>query len=83
MVWKDSLGLNSAFSEDGGENFSNIYLWNKSKLDKYIRYDYKENDNKEKHKFNSSFGTLYPDIKLVGFGKLKDAEEIIRNKKLK
>ncbi|MGO1468968.1 MAG: hypothetical protein ACTHW2_03005 [Tissierella sp.] len=78
VAWKDSLGLKSSFSKDEGETFSNIYLWKMSKASKYIRYDYRENENNASFKLNSSFGTIYPYISFIGFGELKDVEEITR-----
>lgn len=76
VVWKDTLGLNSSFSSDGGQTFSLIYLWQKTKTYNYVRYDYKQSKNNTKLKLNHSFGTIHPDIKFLGFGKLEDVDEI-------
>lgn len=81
IVWRDSLGLNSSFSKDSGETFSDIYLWKKAKLDKYVKYVYKEKEVNDKFKLNSSFGTIYPDIKFLGFGDLRGAQKIVRKNK--
>lgn len=78
LVWKDSLGLQSSVSADGGETFSKIYLWKRPKTSRYIRYDYKEARSNGSFKLNSSFGTIYPHISFLGFGELIDTEEIIR-----
>ncbi|OLS02943.1 hypothetical protein [Tissierella creatinophila] len=76
IVWKDTLGLNSSFSSDKGESFSTIYLWKKTKTYNYVRYNYKQKEDETKLKLNHSFGTIYPDIKFLGFGELKDVEEV-------
>ena len=78
VVWKDSFGLKSSFSDDRGENFSEIYLWKKTKTYKYVRYDYKDKGDNKDLKLNHSFGTIYPDINFLGFGELIDVEEIKR-----
>lgn len=78
VVWKDSFGLKSSFSDNNGEEFSPIYLWKRTKSYNYVRYDYKDNGDNWDLKLNHSFGTIYPDINFLGFGELIDTEEIKR-----
>lgn len=81
IVWNESNRLYSRFSMDGGNIWSSIYYWKESISQELIRYKYLKENNNSDFKFDFSFGTLNPEIKFVGFGPLKNAEEINAKKK--
>ncbi|HLS54265.1 MAG TPA: hypothetical protein VK031_09840 [Tissierellaceae bacterium] len=81
LVWKESLNLLSRYSLDQGQSWSPLYLWKDSKALDYYRYKYVSERDIKDTKFKYSFGTLYPDVKLLGFGALENVEEIPVKKK--
>lgn len=81
ICWIEYNHLVSCFSDDLGNSWSNPYLWKESKRINFLRYKYIDN-SKVKYKFNYSFGKEPPDLSFIGFGSLKDTEEIpLLNKK--
>jgi hypothetical protein len=82
VAWIEYDAVLSRFSIDGGENWSSIYLWRKSKSIDIVRYKYGDNSIKENNKkLNYSFGSIYPEISFIGFGPLEDVQEIPIKKK--
>lgn len=82
VVWKESLGLYSTYSLDIGATWSPIYLWKESKTIDYVRYKYIEGKPQVNNKLDYSFGTLYPDIKFLGFGALDNVEEVVKKNQI-
>lgn len=80
LVWNESLNLFSRYSEDHGATWSPIYLWEDSKKSDIVRYKYIENIGNRDMKLDYSFGTVGEEIKLLGFGPLKNVEEIDKKK---
>lgn len=76
IVWNESNKLLSRYSDDKGLNWSSIYLWKESKFIDMIRYKYISNVEDGDIDLDYGFGTMYPDIKFLGFGPLVNVEEI-------
>ncbi|MGN9165247.1 hypothetical protein ACTNDY_08255 [Tissierellaceae bacterium HCP3S3_D8] len=83
VVWNESSNLFSSYSLDNGDSWSSIYLWNESKSNNMVRYKYITNIVDRHVKFDYTFGSIYPDVKFLGFGPLNNVEEIIPKKKLR
>ena len=82
LIWLEYENILSRYSEDGGENWSPIYLWRESKEVDTVRYKYCEYlDEKNKKNFNYYFGKIYPEISFIGFGSLENTTEIPLKKK--
>lgn len=81
IVWNESLNVLSRFSKDNGTSWSPIYLWKESKISDFVRYKYVDKGFHENIILDYSFGTIYPDLKFLGFGVLDNVEEIGVKKK--
>lgn len=77
-VWTEYNSVVSSFSHDGGKTWSSPYLWKKTKHMDFLRYKFVSNNVKlkQKYRLNYSFGNIYPNISLIGFGPLDNVEEI-------
>lgn len=75
VSWTEYAYLASAYSDDMGDSWSNPYMWNESKSEDFIIYKYETNKN-TKNILNYSFGKVPPKFTFLGFGDLKNAEEI-------
>ncbi len=81
-IWNESSNLFSRYSLDRGDTWSSTYIWKESRFADITRYKYITNTIKENIILDYAFGTIYPDIKFLGFGPLNKVEEIIPKKKL-
>ncbi len=82
IVWLEYNNILSRFSENMGESWSPIYLWNESKKEDIIKYKYMNIKDKDNRILNSSFGKMYPDISFIGFGPLDNVKEVPLKKNL-
>ncbi len=81
IVWNESSNLYSRYSLDNGDSWSNIYFWKESRTNNIMRYKY-IGTLKGNTILEHTFGTIYPEIKFLGFGPLNNIEEITPKKKL-
>lgn len=81
-VWTEYENVVSVYSKDGGEIWSNPYVWSESKQQDFARYKFSNNEDgiKENYKMNYSFSKNYPDLSLLGFGDLSGAVESFKKK---
>lgn len=77
IAWVETDKVISRISEDKGENWSaNMYMWNqKDKID-FVRYKYLSKKLTDENQLDYSFGSVYPEIKFIGFGNLRAATKI-------
>lgn len=81
IVWLEYNNVLSRFSNDMGESWSSIYLWNESKNEDIIKYKYMNIKDKDNRILNNSFGKMYPDISFIGFGPLDNVSKVPLKKK--
>ncbi|MBZ2175298.1 hypothetical protein K8M07_08560 [Schnuerera sp. xch1] len=81
IVWMEYDNVISRYSDDIGNIWSPIYLWNESKGNEIVRYKYYKVQNKSNTILNYSFGKLSQGIRFVGFGEIDDVSEIPVKKK--
>lgn len=74
VIWNESDRILSRYSNDEGLNWSHIYLWKESRYMDILRYKYITKD--KDINIDYGFGTIYPDIKFLGFGRLNNVEII-------
>lgn len=74
LCWTEYNYIASRYSENGGKNWSEIYLWKESKAEDIIRYKYCTNQ-KTSTQLNYSFGRA-DNLQFVGFGSLGDTSKI-------
>ncbi len=79
VVWNESSRLYSSLSLDGGKTWSPIYYWKEIISKELLRYKYIKSTNSENTKLDYSFGTIRPEIMFVGFGPLKNVDEVKKN----
>ncbi len=77
-VWTEYSYIASCYSQDLGEEWSNMYLWNESKNTMITRYKFMDNEKYEdkNYKFNYSFGFQAPNISFIGFGMLENVSKL-------
>ena len=82
ISWVESDKVMSRVSNDYGLSWSrSIYSWNNSRNIDFVRYKYLSKDPEENRILDYSFGSVYPEVKFIGFGPLDDSSEIpIKNK---
>lgn len=74
LCWVEYNYIASRYSENEGGNWSEIYLWNQSKVEDIVRHKYivnKENSDV----LNYSFGSA-DDLSFIGFGNLENTSII-------
>ncbi len=76
IMWIEYDNVLSRFSEDFGDTWSSIYLWNESKKKNIIRYKYIKNNENNNRVLNNFFGTVYPKVFFIGFGPLNNVTKI-------
>ena len=75
VVWVEHENLLSRYSDDLGNTWSPIYLWNESKGKDIVRYKYHKLFD-EGMILNYSFGKIAPEIGFIGFGPTENTIEI-------
>lgn len=81
-LWISWLELNkilSRESEDKGDNWGAIYQWNKTRNMDFLRYKYISRKKDDNINLDYSFGTISPQVKLIGFGPIDEAAEVPLN----
>lgn len=82
VTWVEVDKVISRISEDGGENWSTyMYMWNQKNDIDFVRYKYLSKDSKKDIIFDYSFGSVYPEIKFIGFGSVENTTKIPIKKK--
>ncbi|WP_353096682.1 hypothetical protein [Tissierella praeacuta] len=82
ITWVELNKIMSRFSEDKGQSWNdNIYMWNDSRDVDFVRYKYLTMMPKDDIKLQYSFGSIYPDIRFMGFGPLDNITEVPVKKK--
>lgn len=69
VVWKGTNQFMSKVSEDNGESFSELYTWKEPHTVDLVKYKYITNTVEKGIKIDYSYGSYYPEIKFIGFGK--------------
>ena len=83
ITWVELDKIMSRYSEDSGENWEYIYMWNNSKNIDFVRYKYLDILPEEGIILNHSFGRIYPEVAFMGFGPTDKAVEVpIKKKRL-
>ena len=67
IIWNESSRIYSRYSKDSGKTWSDIKSWDKFIEDNIVRYKYTSNKYMEGTIIHNSFGTIYPEIRFVGF----------------
>lgn len=67
IIWNESSRIYSRHSSDKGESWSQIKTWDELLRENIVRYKYTSNMNIEDRVIHNTFGTIYPDIRFVGF----------------
>ncbi len=75
VVWTEYRELFSVYSDDHGDSFSPVYLWDRSKEKPFLRYRFIENPSltERPYRLNHTYGTVYPALSFLGFGDLTEA----------
>ncbi|NLK42982.1 MAG: hypothetical protein GX300_01145 [Tissierellia bacterium] len=81
IVWLELDKLFSRSSKDNGQSWGPIYMWNETRNIDFIRYKYVTRVLEEKIHLDYAFGSIYPEIKLLGFGPTNKAVEVPLKKK--
>jgi len=81
ITWVELNKVISRCSDDKGETWGALYMWNNSRNIDFIRYKYISMDKEDDKILNNSFGSIYPEISFIGFGNVEDATEIPLKKK--
>lgn len=66
IVWNESSRVYSRYSSDNGITWSEIKSWDESIKQNIVRYKYTSNHINNRI-IDNTFGTIYPDIKFIGF----------------
>ena len=69
IVWKETNQFMSRVSEDNGDSFSEVYTWKESNTVDLVKYKYVTNTVEKGIRLDYSYGSYYPEIKFIGFGK--------------
>lgn len=75
VVWKESNKLLSSFSYDG-DRWDDIYSWEDTKRLDMVKYKYLNNYGYENIIIDNSYGSIYPEIKFIGFSGLEKATKL-------
>ena len=67
IVWNESSRIYSRYSDDNGWTWSEIKSWDESFKNNIVRYKYTSNTKLNSRIIDYTFGTIYPDIKFIGF----------------
>lgn len=81
LVWLELNKLFSRSSIDHGQTWGPIYMWNETRNIDFLRYKYITASNEENIQLDYSFGSIYPDIRFLGFGPTNKAVEVPLKKK--
>jgi hypothetical protein len=82
ITWVETDKVISRISEDGGEKWSPyMYMWNQINDIDFVRYKYLSKDIKKDIALDYSFGSVYPEIKFIGFGSVENTTKIPIKKK--
>ncbi len=76
IVWLEYNNVLSRYSQNLGDTWSPIYLWNESKNEDIIKYKYVKTKDKASRILNNSFGKMYPEVSFIGFGPLDNVTEV-------
>ncbi|WP_313758815.1 hypothetical protein [Tissierella sp.] len=84
ITWVELNKIMSRCSEDKGESWEQIlYMWNESRDIDFVRYKYLTITPKDDVQLQYSFGSIYPEIRFMGFGPLDNVVEVpVKKKKL-
>lgn len=69
VVWKSTNQFLSTLSEDNGDTFIESYTWRQSPSADLVKYKYISDIIERGNKIDYSYGSYYPEIKFIGFGK--------------
>ncbi len=67
IIWNESSRIYSRYSNDNGITWSEIKSWEESIKYNVVRYKYTTNINLGSRILDNTFGSIYPDIKFIGF----------------
>ncbi|MDR7871620.1 MAG: hypothetical protein RIN55_12355 [Tissierellaceae bacterium] len=67
IIWNESSRIYSKNSSDKGKTWSEIVNFDEYSKNNIVRYKYITNNNVEDTIIHNTFGTIYPDIKFIGF----------------
>lgn len=67
VVWNESSRIYSRYSDDNGKSWSEIKTWDDSIKNNIVRYKYTSTIKSNGRIIDNTFGTIYPDIKFIGF----------------
>ncbi len=81
LVWLELDKVFSRCSKDNGQSWGPIYMWNETKNMDFIRYKFKTIKKEENIHLDYSFGSIYPEIRFLGFGPVNKAIEVPVKKK--
>lgn len=76
ITWVELNKIMSRYSEDKGNSWGPIYMWNNSKNIDFVRYKYLSMVPEKNILLNNSFGKTYPEVVFMGFGPTDKAVEI-------
>lgn len=66
-IWNESSRIYSRVSNNKGETWGEIKSWEGTVNKKIVRYKYISNEKRKDRILHNSFGTIYPEIRFVGF----------------
>lgn len=67
IIWNESSRIYSRYSYNIGKTWSDIKNWDEAIKNNTVRYKYITNQQMKDTIIHNSFGTIYPDIKFIGF----------------
>lgn len=81
ITWVELNKVVSRYSEDQGNSWDSIYEWNESREIDFVRYKYINANSRDDTILGYSFGSVYPEVRFIGFGPLEKAQEVPIKKK--
>ncbi|WMM23626.1 hypothetical protein RBU61_11765 [Tissierella sp. MB52-C2] len=82
ITWVELNKVVSRYSEDRGESWDSIYEWNESREIDFVRYKYININPRDDIILKYSFGSVYPEVRFIGFGPLEKVLEVPIKKKI-
>ncbi|MFA5576861.1 MAG: hypothetical protein WCZ27_07405 [Tissierellaceae bacterium] len=68
VSWLEMDQVASRYSEDMGKTWAKLHMWKRTKTMDFVRYKYLTLESGEDMNFDYSYGSIYPEIKFIGFG---------------
>ncbi|MBU5427288.1 hypothetical protein KQI41_12785 [Tissierella pigra] len=81
ITWVELNKVVSRYSDNQGDSWDSIYEWSESGEIDFVRYKYINANPSDNIILKYSFGSIYPEVRFIGFGPLENAVEVPIKKK--